>query len=173
LSLCRFVALSLCTTAHPLHTIFTKIVCTSVSAMTMRPDPRPDTFFVFSTVRADAFRRRRCACTCRHRLTHERFQQDNGGPLNGQASNYPLRGGSECSGPRLPLRRVPLAQSAGCLAAEATIWDGGLRGTGFVVAGDPQRLGLQLPGRARSHRRFVLTIIHFIPDSLRARCLYF
>jgi|EP01046_Picozoa_sp_COSAG06_P014532 hypothetical protein len=36
------------------------------------------------------------------------------------ASNYPLRGG------------------------KASIWEGGLRGIGFVTAGDPARLGLQV-----------------------------
>jgi hypothetical protein len=34
------VALSLCTTAHPLHTRFTKRICTSISEATMRPNPR-------------------------------------------------------------------------------------------------------------------------------------
>ena len=35
-----WVALSLCTTAHPLHTRFANIFGTSVSEATMRPDPR-------------------------------------------------------------------------------------------------------------------------------------
>jgi hypothetical protein len=34
------VALSLCTTAHPLHTIFSIIFGTSLCETTMRPDPR-------------------------------------------------------------------------------------------------------------------------------------
>ena len=36
----RALALSLCTTAHPLHTIFAKIIGTSLSGMTLRPNPR-------------------------------------------------------------------------------------------------------------------------------------
>jgi hypothetical protein len=35
------VALSLCTTAHPLQTIFTKIIGTSISEMAMQPNPTP------------------------------------------------------------------------------------------------------------------------------------
>jgi hypothetical protein len=34
------VALSLCLTAHPLYTRFTKIIGTSISVTTMRPNPR-------------------------------------------------------------------------------------------------------------------------------------
>jgi hypothetical protein len=36
----RALALSLCTTAYPLHTIFAKILGTSISETTMRPNPR-------------------------------------------------------------------------------------------------------------------------------------
>ena len=34
------VALSLCTTAHPLHTRFAKTIGTAIAKVTMRPNPR-------------------------------------------------------------------------------------------------------------------------------------
>ena len=50
------------------------------------------------------------------------FSTDNGGPVGKGASNYPLRGG------------------------KGTLWEGGVRGIGFVVAGDPSWLGVETGG---------------------------
>ena len=47
------------------------------------------------------------------------FSTDNGGPTKEMASNYPLKGG------------------------KAQLWEGGVRGVGFVAGGDLARFGFE------------------------------
>ena len=47
------------------------------------------------------------------------FSTDNGGPTNEMASNYPLKGG------------------------KTQLWEGGVRGVGFVAGGDLPRFGFE------------------------------
>lgn len=74
------------------------------------------------------------------------FSTDNGGPLSQTASNWPLRGG------------------------KATLWEGGVRGIGFVVAGDPVWLGVTTSGSVVTGMMHVSDWLPTVCDPALAAC---